>query len=174
MDDLEYAKIGGAICAALLAFVGLGQLAKAMVHVDQVKEPAYAIEIPVESDGSQVAEVEVDILPLIASADMATGQKVWRSCKSCHNYEAGGAHGTGPNLYGVVGRQVASAEGFGKYSGNLPGETWTFDNLNAFLTKPKDYAKGTSMNFKGMKKPEDRAALIAFLNTQSDAPLPVE
>jgi len=110
MDDLEYAKIGGVVCAALLAFVGLGQIAKATVKVDHIKEPAYVIEIA-EDEVEEEVEV-VEMLPLIASADLSKGKKVFKKCSGCHKAEDGGANGQGPNLYGIVGSPVASAAGF--------------------------------------------------------------
>lgn len=174
MDELEYAKIGGVICAGLLAFVGFGELSKGVVAMEQVKEPAYQVAL-LETESSD-AEPE-EILPIgemMATADLEKGAKVFKKCASCHKVEAGAANGQGPNLYGIVGRQIASADGF-NYSGALPvGEPWTFESLDGFLTKPKDWAPGTSMGFAGLKKPEERAALIAWLNLQGDNPLPIE
>lgn len=174
MDDLEYAKIGGVICAGLLAFVGFGEVSKAVVSMDQVEEAAYVIELP----EAEVAEVEEEVVPigeLMASADLDKGAKVFKKCTACHKAADGAAHGTGPNLYGVVGREIGGADGYDKYSGALPsGEVWDFAALDGFLEKPRDWAPGTSMGFAGLKKPEERAAVIAWLNQQSAAPLPVE
>jgi cytochrome c len=101
----------------------------------------------------------------MASADIAKGAKVFRKCSACHKLEAG-ANGAGPYLYGVVGREVASADGFG-YSGVLDGlgGEWTVARLDGFLAKPKDYAPGTTMGFAGLKKPQDRADVIAYLES---------
>ena len=90
---------------------------------------------------------------------------VLRNCRSCHALEDG-KHGTGPSLYGVVGRAVDSEAGY-TYSGALEAvaDVWTPENLNGFLEDPKGYAPGTTMGFKGMSKVEDRANLIAYLDT---------
>ena len=110
--------------------------------------------------------VEVDYAALIASADMDAGEKVFNKCKACHKVEDG-ANGAGPHLWGVVGRDKEAAAGFA-YSGALGavGGSWDFASLNAFLEKPKDYAPGTSMAFAGLKKPEDRVNVIAWLNAE--------
>ena len=80
-----------------------------------------------------------------------------------------GDHGVGPSLYGVVGRDIASVDNFG-FSGALGGleGNWTPEALNGFLTKPSSYASGTSMSFAGLKKPQDRADVIAYLDSLDD------
>ena len=135
---------------------------------------AYSIEIEEEDAGAteEEAEPEISLAALIAEADPASGEKVFKKCQSCHTIEEGGKDKTGPHLWGVMGREIASVAGFG-YSGSLPaGETWDWEHLNAFLTKPADYAPGTSMAFGGLKKPTDRADLMAFLNENTATPLP--
>ena len=114
------------------------------------------------------------ITPLLASADIEAGKKVFKKCQSCHNVDKGGANKTGPALYGVVGNDIASHEGF-KYSSALDGVAgnWTYDALNQFLYKPKAYAKGTKMVFAGLKKTADRASVIAYLRAQDDSPEPL-
>lgn len=108
---------------------------------------------------------------LLAAADLAKGEKLFRKCKACHSAEKGGANKVGPALYGVVGNDIASADGY-SYSGvleELPGN-WDYAALNAFLYKPKAYANGTKMAFAGLKKAADRAAIIAYLRAQDDTP----
>lgn len=162
MDELEFSKFLGAGCAALLAFVGFEHLAGAMVSTKQVETPVY--QIVLEDAGVEEVAEEIDLSSLLASADLAKGAKVFKSkCSSCHKLQDG-ANGTGPHLTGVVGRVVGGVDSFTKYSGKLPsGEAWTHDNLFAFLEKPKSWAPGTSMGFAGLKKPADRAAVIAYL-----------
>ena len=111
---------------------------------------------------------------LLSGADPARGEKLFKSCKACHTVDKGGKNRAGPNLYGVVGRPVASVEGF-RYSKALKahGGEWSVERLDAFLTKPRAEVKGTRMGYAGMKKAEDRADLIAYLNSRSDAPLPL-
>ena len=174
MDELEVSKIFGAGCAALLAFVGFGQLGSALVGVDQLDEPAYIVEVPeTEEAGAAIAEIEVmPIGQLMAMAEIEDGPKVFRKCAACHKVEDGGANGVGPNLYGVVGRDIGGVEGFG-YSTVLAEKDgiWDFAALDGFLEAPKKWAPGTKMGFVGLSKPGDRASVIAWLNEQSAAPL---
>ena len=103
------------------------------------------------------------------------GEKIFKKCKACHTIDEGGDKKVGPNLWGIVGRDVASMEGF-KYSDGLKalsGQSWDAAMLDEFLTKPKAYVKGTAMSFAGLKKETDRQNLIAYLAQQSGSPLSV-
>ena len=114
------------------------------------------------------------IAGLLASADPAEGEKVFKKCQACHTVDKGGPNKVGPALFGVVGNDIATHDGFA-YSDSLqglPGD-WTYDALNHFLWKPKDYADGTKMAFAGLRKPEDRANIIAYLRAQDDSPEPL-
>ncbi len=124
-----------------------------------------------ESGGESGGETA---LALLASADAGDGKKVFRKCKACHTADKGGAHKVGPNLWDVVGRAKAGAQGFG-YSGALAGlgGAWSFADLDAFLAKPKAFAPGTKMTFNGIKKAADRAAVIQYLRSLSDSPKPL-
>ena len=166
-DTMTLTKIGSGVFGGLL-FLLLGKwAAEEVYHMDSHGEAAYVIEI---EGGEEVAEevVEVNIEELMAAADVANGAKVFRKCGACHKLEDGN-NGVGPYLLGVVGRDIASAAGYG-FSGALDGleGNWTAAALNGFLTKPKDYAPGTSMSFAGLKKPEDRADVIAYLDSLDD------
>lgn len=170
---MELNKLIGAVCATLLAYLGLNFFAEKVYdpHHGDGEHLAYALEI--EEDTADEEEVEIDLAALFASADLAKGEKVFKKCKSCHKLEDG-ANGAGPHLYGVINRGINSVDGFG-YSGKLPGdEAWTPENLFAFLEAPKKWAPGTSMGFAGLKKPEDRAAVIAYLNEIDGSPEPLE
>lgn len=169
MDTMTVTKLTGALCGSLLVLL-LGKFAAELIyhgaghgHGDD-HLAGYVIDTGVE----EVAEVEEEgpsFGELYAAADAGKGEKVFNKCKACHKLDAG-ANGTGPYLHGVVDRAVGSADGFG-YSGNLVAvaETWSPENLDAFLTSPAGYAPGTTMAFAGLKKAEDRANLIAFLAT---------
>ena len=111
---------------------------------------------------------------MLASASAERGQKATRVCQACHSFEQGGPNKIGPDLWGVLGRDIASHEGF-SYSSALSGKdgAWDYDTLNAFLTNPREWAPGTKMTFAGIKKPEDRADVIAYLRTLSDNPEPL-
>jgi len=104
--------------------------------------------------------------------DAAKGAKVFNKCKSCHNVENGGANGTGPNLYNVVGNAAGAKAGFA-YSGAITsaGLNWGYEELDGFLEKPSKYLKGTKMSFIGLKKAEDRAAVIEYLRVASNSPV---
>jgi len=99
--------------------------------------------------------------------DAVRGNKLFKRCKACHVADSSGKHKIGPNLFGVVGRKIASASGY-RYSKALKshaGETWDNENLNAWLLKPRAFAKGTKMSFRGFKKAKDRADVIAYLSS---------
>lgn len=174
MNELEVSKIVGAACAALLAYLGLTHIAAALYaqpHGGDHHGPAYAIAAPA-SETDAAPEPETPFSDYLAAADADKGARLFRACASCHSVDQGGRNKVGPALWGVVGRDVASADEFG-YSGALQSleGAWSPDALNGFLTKPAAYAPGTSMGYSGMRKPEDRASLILWLNSQSDAPV---
>jgi cytochrome c len=113
-------------------------------------------------------------LPGIAHAegDPAKGEKAFRKCQACHTVEPG-QHRVGPSLHNVVGRPVASAEGFDRYSEAMQakaaeGMVWSEENLDAYLADPKGFIPGNKMIFPGIKKPEERADVIAFLKSKGE------
>ena len=114
-------------------------------------------------------------ISLIAAADPAAGEKASAKCKACHDFSNAAKNKVGPALWGVVGRNHAAVEGYA-YSDVMKGmadKPWTFKDLDKFLTNPKQYAPGTKMAFPGIKKPEERAALLRWLNDQGDSPAPL-
>ncbi|MCH7693275.1 MAG: cytochrome c family protein [Proteobacteria bacterium] len=117
---------------------------------------------------------EGTVAALLAAADAGDGKKVFKKCKACHTADKGGAHKVGPNLWDVVGRAKAGAAGY-RFSGVLAGlgGAWTFADLDAFLAKPRAFAPGTKMTFRGVRKAADRAAVIAYLRSLSDSPKPL-
>lgn len=165
MDTMTSTKILGGFCGAFLIFLLGKWAAEEIYHTGGghgSEEQAYVIDTG-ESDAGP-AEDAVPFEELLAAADPAKGERVWGKCRACHKVEDG-VNGTGPHLYGVVGREVGSVPGFG-YSGALVAvaDVWSPENLQAFLENPKGYAPGTKMSFAGLKKPEDRANLIAWLD----------
>lgn len=173
-DTMTITKAVAGVCTALLIFL-FGKWAAESLYGGAAEahgeEHAQAYVIPVESaegeaHGEEAAEETVDFATLYAAADAAAGEGLWRNCRACHALEAG-KNGTGPSLFGVVGRTVDSAEGYA-YSGALVAafDVWTPDHLNTFLENPKGAAPGTKMTFKGIANAEDRANLIAYLATQ--------
>ena len=109
------------------------------------------------------------ISPAVAEGDAAKGEKVFNKCKACHAADEA-SNKTGPHLVGIVGRKMASVEGY-KYSADLvalgeAGSIWDEANLDKYFTNPKDVAPKGKMAFPGLKKPEERADLIAYLKTK--------
>ena len=179
MDSLEFNKVAAGLLVGLLLAFGIGKLgsvlyAPAMPDREAVEAPVETAQSDEPATPEAPAAPAVPIAVFLASADLVAGEKQFRKCKSCHTVEAGGADGQGPNLYGIVGAARASNPDF-RYSAAVGGMdgVWTFDELSAYLTNPKDYAPGTRMIFRGIADDQDRADLIAWLNTQSDAPLPL-
>ena len=162
-DTMTITKIAGGVFGAWLVLLLGKWVADEVYQMDSHGEAAYVVETGVE-EATNDAEV-IDMASLMINADLANGAKVFKKCSSCHKLEAG-ANATGPYLYGVVGRDIASADGFG-YSGALDGleGDWTVDALAGFLENPKTYAPGNKMGFKGIKKPQDRADVIAYLDS---------
>ncbi|MFC4272092.1 c-type cytochrome [Sneathiella chungangensis] len=178
MNTFEFNKIAGAVLAGVLIIMVINEVATLAVHPTYPEEPAYAIDTG-EVASSEVASNDKVVGPslgvLLASADAAKGEKVFKKCGACHTAEEGGANKIGPNLYGVLNRDKGAVGDF-SYSDALheKGGAWGYEDLDVFLAKPSTYIKGTKMSFAGIKKPEDRADLIAYLRTlgKSDVPLP--
>jgi cytochrome c len=115
-----------------------------------------------------------EILALIATADPKQGEAELALCKVCHTFDKGGATLIGPNLYGVVGKKIASHEGV-TYTPALKAKEgdWTYENLDLWLTNPQAFASGTSMAFPGMPDIKKRAAVIAYLRSNAESPIPL-
>ncbi|MXP10601.1 c-type cytochrome [Pseudoblastomonas halimionae] len=127
------------------------------------------------ADDEEGAEQGPALATLLAAADVAAGEKVFAKCSACHTVEQGGANGIGPNLYGVMGEAIATGRGGFAFSADLKahGGEWSWENMDAWLASPRKFASGTKMSFPGLSKAEDRANLMAWLNTQgSNIPLP--
>lgn len=169
-DTMTLTKLVGGFCGALLIFLLGGWVAETIYHSGAAHDGQQAYVIPVEDATADDGPVEEgpDFAELFAAADPAAGQGLWRGCQACHQLEPG-QNTTGPYLHGVVGRPVASAVGF-NYSGALvaAADVWTPENLDAFLENPRNFAPGTTMTYSGMRSPQDRANLIAYLDTIDD------
>ena len=177
-NTMTITKASGALIGALLALLLLFWAGSWLYHVGpsgghgEGEEVAQAYTIPVEESaggGEAEAEEQIDFGALMAAADAAKGEKVFGKCKACHKLD--GTDGTGPHLNGVVGRAVASIGGFG-YSDPMVAHAaeapnWTPEALQEFLASPKTVVPGTKMSFAGLPKPEDRANLIAYLQTMN-------
>ena len=128
----------------------------------------------VEAEGEGGAEAEQPIAVYLAAADVAKGEAVFKKCAACHNAEPGGAHALGPNVHAIMGAPIAGKPGYA-YSEALKskGGTWDWETMSAWLASPKTFAPGTKMTFAGLSNPEERANLMAWMNTKgSNLPLP--
>ena len=150
------------LSGAFLVFLLGKWMADAVYDMDSYGEASYVIETGAEEATEEAAEVSFD--EMLAAADAGKGEKVFKKCQACHKVDPG-VNVTGPTLYGVVGRDIASVDGFG-YSGALAGldGDWTAEKLSDFLAKPSGFAPGTTMSFSGLKKVGDRVNLIAYLD----------
>ena len=174
-NTMTLTKAAGALIGALLFLMLANWAAGSLYHVGPAghgegEEHAQAYTIPVEeaAGGEEAAEEEIDFAALLASADAAAGEKDFGKCKACHKLD--GTDGVGPHLNGVVGRAMASVAGF-SYSPAMVEHAsvapeWTPEALQEFLENPKGVVSGTKMSFAGLKDPQDRADIIAYLQSQ--------
>ena len=180
MDSFELNKIIAAILMVALLVIGLDKIADGIFHVEKPKIPGYKVEVEaqattVSSSGASDAVTKIDITALMATGDLDYGKKVFKKCAACHSIVKDGGNKIGPALYNVVGRTVGGISDY-KYSKALStyGKTWDVTELNGFLLKPKKWIPNNKMGFAGLKKPEDRAAVILYMNSFSDNPLPLK
>jgi len=177
MDSFEFNKIAGAVLGTGLFLVALNIAAEAIFAPHHPAKPGFEIEIKPQAaaigPGAKVAPEE-PIETLLASATVDRGQQTAKACQACHNFQKGGPNGMGPNLFGIVGRARASEPGFA-YSDAMKakGGEWSIDDLNKFLTNPKEFVPGTKMNFPGLPRGNQRADVIAYLNSLADNPKPL-
>lgn len=166
--------IAGWVLAGGIAALGFSILSGKYFHADKSERPetmGFVIEgVESSDDGKE----EVPMSMMLAKADVAAGEAVFKKCIACHTINDGGANGIGPNLYNSLGKPHGHVAGFA-YSDALTSieGDWNFDNMNAWLISPRKYAPGTKMTFAGLGKPEDRANVIAYMNAQgSNLPYP--
>ncbi len=173
MDDRFNTIAGWALFAGIVALGG-GILSSHLTRTHRPEKMGYEIQ-GVEAEGGSGAAAGPGLNTLLASADVAAGEKVFAKCAACHTINQGGANGIGPNLYASVGDHIGQGRGGFAFSEALKtkGGSWTFENLDAWLSSPRAFANGTKMSFAGLGNPVDRANLIAYLNSQgSNVPLP--
>ena len=177
MDGFEFNKIAGAVLAALLFIFG----GKELMHISASPGPVKAgYELPAPTGagaGGGAAAKAFDpasVVALLPQASVDAGKDAFKACAQCHKTEKGAASPQGPNLHGVIGRDIAKAPGFA-FSPALAGKggKWDFGSLAAYIHDPRGYVPGNRMAYAGMKDDKDLADLLAFLRTQADTPAPL-
>jgi cytochrome c len=176
MNSFELNKVLGAILGTCLVLVAMHIASGAIFTPEPPAKPGYVIEVKAEqpAQGAAAAPAEVPIEQMLPTASVQQGQNDAKVCLTCHNFGKGQGDKVGPDLYGVVGRQIASEAGF-NYSSQLKakGGTWTFDELNKWIENPRADVPGTLMTFGGVPSEKQRANIIDFLNSNSDKPEPL-
>jgi cytochrome c2 len=142
---------------------------------EAVAEEAVTEEAPAEESVAEEAVTEEAVTEeapaaemsafemMVAEGDVAAGARVWNQCRACHVADST-TNRVGPHIGDVVGRQSNSVEGF-RYSGRLPDVVWTLDELDRYLESPRSYAPGTSMAFNGLRSQQDRANVLAYIQS---------
>ena len=181
MDSFEFNKVLGALLGTVFVVFTIGIVSDSIFAAPVPEKEGFAIVAAEPEEGGAggaEAATEEPIGVLLASADPDAGAAVFKKCAACHTVENGGANKVGPNLWDIVNRPIASHEGF-SYSAAMKefaqggSVVWDYDHLSDFLHSPKGLVKGTAMGFAGVKKPDERANLIAYLRTLADTPAPL-
>ena len=174
MDELGFNKIAGAILATALGVMMIREVPHLLMHSSAPATPIYQVGSIAQEGGAEEAKpLPFPQADWVAAMDATKGPTAFKACTQCHGVDKGGKDKIGPNLWNIVGASAASKTGF-KYSSSMStsGLTWDYETLDAYLTKPRKLVKGTIMSFNGERKPEKRAAIIEYLRTASDNPLP--
>tara|TARA_B110000438_G_C15526992_1_gene526770 strand:- start:70 stop:600 length:531 start_codon:yes stop_codon:yes gene_type:complete len=165
---------------AIILVLGINKIADVIFYVEKPEKSVYQVDSVTTVASTTTTEVSSDnsdvenIMSLFASTNAADGAKVFKKCAACHSIAQGGKNKIGPALWGVLGRKAGSVSDY-KYSKAMAAyaKAWSFKEMNGFLIKPKDWIKGTKMSFAGLKNAKDRAAVILYMNENTDNPLPL-
>jgi cytochrome c len=182
MSGVEVIKLILAAFTTVLIVLLIGNVVNELSHKEPLERNAYAVlaadeaapATPEPAGQAAAAPAAESFTAQLASADPAAGQKASKRCVTCHTFNEGGSKKIGPNLWGIVGQDKGTVDGF-KYSDAMrdKGGAWSYGDLNAFLANPKGFLKGTRMSFSGVRSVQDRAAIIAYMRQQSSNPLPL-
>ena len=171
-------KIIVSIVLVIILILGINKITDVIYYVEKPEKSAY--QVATETTVASTASAETssgtgDIMAVFASTSAAEGAKVFKQCLACHSIAEGGKNKIGPALWGVLGRQAGSLPDY-KYSKAMAahGKKWSFEEMDGFLLKPKNWIKGTKMSYAGLKKEKDRAAVILYMNENTNNPLPIQ
>ena len=174
-------KIVVSVAFAVILLIGINKIADTIYNVEKPEKSAYQVASSTTVDSTNTSETNSEnlesesIMALFASVSATDGAKVFSKCKACHSIAKDGGNKIGPALWGVIGRNAGAVTDY-KYSKAMlaHGKKWSFEEMNGFLIKPKDWIKGTKMAFAGLKNEKDRASVILYMNQNSDSPLPLK
>ena len=171
-------KIIVSIVFAVILIIGINKIADSIYYVEKPEKSAYqvaSVTTVASTTSTETSSETGNIMALFASTSAAEGAKVFKKCAACHSIAEGGKNKIGPALWGVLGRQAGSLPDY-KYSKAMAayGKKWSFEEMNGFLIKPKDWIKGTKMSYAGLKSEKERAAVILYMNENSNNPLPLQ
>jgi len=173
-------KIIASIILTVILVLGINKITNIIFHVEKPEKSAYQVTIITTASKTTAEKNSEDIdfgniMTLFASTSADDGAKVFKKCAACHSIAQGGSNKIGPALWGVLGRKAGSISDY-KYSKAMAahGKNWSFEEMNGFLIKPKNWIKGTKMSFAGLKKAEERAAVILYMNENTNSPLQLQ
>ena len=174
-------KIIVSVVLAIILILGINKITDMIYYVEKPEKSAYQVESVTtvasntSTETSSVSSESGNIMALFASTSASEGAKVFKKCLACHSIAEGGANKIGPALWGVIGRKAGSVADY-KYSKALVAHSknWSFEEMNGFLIKPKDWIKGTKMSYAGLKSEKERAAVILYMNENTNNPLPLQ
>jgi len=174
-------KIIVSVVLAIILVLGINKIADSIFYVEKPEKSAYQVANVTQASDTTSSEISSEnsasgnIMALFASVSASDGEKIFKKCAACHSITKGGANKIGPALWGVIGRKAGSISDY-KYSKAMSayGKSWSFEEMNGFLTKPKEWVKGTKMAFAGLKNENERASIILYMNSNSDSPLQIQ
>jgi len=174
-------KIIVSIVFTIILVLGINKVTDVIFYVEKPEKSAYQVTTVTTVASTTSAETgsasseSGNIMALFASTSVAEGAKIFKKCAACHSIAEGGGNKIGPALWGVLGRPAGTISDY-KYSKAMAayGKNWSFEEMNGFLIKPKSWIKGTKMSFAGLKKAKDRAAIILYMNENTNSPLSLQ
>ena len=165
MPSFEWNKIIASVLTAMIVAMVTGIIASSFVRPRHLEKAAYLP--PGAEEGAAAATAAAPAGGAAAGPDPKHGEQVAKVCQQCHTFDKGGANKIGPNLYGIMEENIAAVPNY-QFSQALAAhksEKWDPDKLNVWLYKPQDFAKGTKMTFPGLPKVQDRADVVAYLES---------